>query len=124
MKNKIQKFHILGTAAVIAILFCIYPAASVRAADPAPSPCTHKWCNRMVEMHEDFLKMLQNQDSELATQVNKIKAANETEKQNLIEATLILIIQQQSAQHAEMDKMITEFKKNATHGECPMMEKM
>lgn len=75
----------------------------------------------MAEMHADFLKMVKNQDAELASQAEKIRAATGDAKQGLIEATLLLMIQQQSAQHAEMEKMITEMKKNAAKGGCAMM---
>ena len=78
-------------------------------------------CTRIGEMHARFLKMVKNQDAELASQAEKIRAATGDAKHSLIEATLLLMIQQQSAQHAEMEKMITEMKENAAKGGCAMM---
>ena len=75
----------------------------------------------MGEMHASFLKMVKNQDAELASQAEKIRAATGDAKQSLIEATLLLMIQQQSAQHEEMEKMITEMNDNAAKSGCVMM---
>lgn len=75
----------------------------------------------MAEMHANFLKMVKNQDAELAFQAEKLRAATGDAKQDLVEATLLLMIEQQALQHAEMEKMITEMKENAAKGGCAMM---
>ncbi len=75
----------------------------------------------MAEMHANFLKMVKNQDAELASQAEKITAATWDAKQGLVEATLLLMIKQQALQHAEMEKMITEMKENVAKGGCAMM---
>lgn len=79
---------------------------------------------RMDTMHADFLKMIKEQDTELANQAEKIKVATGSAKQDLIEARLLLMIQQQSAQHAEMEKMLSEMRGNEPKSCCPMMRRM
>lgn len=78
---------------------------------------------RMDAIHVDFLNMIKEQDTELAIQAEKIKVATGSTKQDLVEATLLLMIQQQSAQHAEMEKMLSEMKGHEAKGCCPMMRK-
>jgi hypothetical protein len=119
MKNRGRKFSILHAATAVAFLLCLISSVQARAADSSP-PCMPRCCTHMAEMHARFLKIVKNQDAELASQAEKIRAASGDAKQGLIEATLLLMIQQQSAQHAEMEKMITEMKGNAAKGGCAM----
>ena len=74
-------------------------------------------------MHEDFLKLLKTQDAELATQAEKLKSAPEEQKNQIIEATLLLMIQQQTAQHSEMEKIVVQMKDYMGKNKCSMMEK-
>lgn len=117
MKNRVRKLPILHAATAVAFLLCLISSLQARASDFSP-PCMPRCCMHMAEMHASFLKMVKNQDAELASQAEKIRAASGDAKQGLIEATLLLMIQQQSAQHAEMEKMITEMKGNAAKGGC------
>lgn len=66
--------------------------------------------------------MLKTQDAELAAQVEKMKDAPADQKTVQIEATLSLLIQQQSAQHSEMEKMIGEMKDILGKNKCRMMK--
>ena len=75
-------------------------------------------------MHEDFLKMLKTQDAELASQVEKMKSTSGDQKQSAVEATLALLIQQQFAQHAEMENMVVRMKDYIAKKSCPMMRDM
>ena len=74
-------------------------------------------------MHEEFLKLLKTQDAELATQAEKLKSAPEDQKNQIIEATLLLMIQQQTAQHSEMEKMVVQMKDYMGKDKCSMMKK-
>lgn len=74
-------------------------------------------------MHEGFLQLLKTQDAELAAQAEKIKSAPDDQKNQLIEATLLLMIQQQTAQHSEMEKMVVQMKDYMGKGKCSMMKK-
>ena len=87
-------------------------------------PVMPKWCEDMVKMHEDFLKMLKTQDAELASQVEKMKSTSGDQKQSAVEATLALLIQQQFAQHAEMENMVVRMKDYIAKKSCPMMRDM
>ena len=87
---------------------------------PAEMP---KWCADMVKMHEGFLNLLKTQDAELATQAQKMTSAPDNQKNQAIEATLLLMIQQQTAQHSEMEKMVVKMKDKIGKEECSMMEK-
>jgi len=77
-----------------------------------------------MKMHDEFLKMVKSQDAELASQVEKMKDAPIDQKVTLIQATLTLMIQQQSEQHAEMAKMLDQMKSNMTKSGCQMMQGM
>jgi len=120
MKNRVRKLPALHAATAVAFFLCLILSLQARASD-SPPPCMPRCCTHMAEMHARFLKMVKNQDAELASQAEKIRAASGDAKQGLIEATLLLMIQQQSAQHAEMEKMITEMNGNAAKGGCAMM---
>ena len=74
-------------------------------------------------MHEEFLKLLKTQDAELATQAEKLKSAPEDQKNQIIEATLLLMIKQQTAQHSEMEKMVVQMKDYMGKDKCSMMKK-
>ena len=74
-------------------------------------------------MHEEFLKLLKTQDAELATQAEKLKSAPEDQKNQIIEATLLLMIQQQTAQHSEMEKMVVQMKDSMGKDKRSMMKK-
>lgn len=78
----------------------------------------------MMKMHDEFLKMVKTQDGELTSQVEKMKNAPVDQKVTFIEATLTLMIQQQSEQHAEMAKMLDQMKSNMTKSGCQMMQDM
>jgi len=126
MKTQIRKFQPILLIVVLALSVC----ATAQAQQSAPMPghsnpsSMPKWCSDMMKMHDDFLKMLSTQDAELASQVEKMKNAPVDQKETLIEATLTLMIQQQSAQHAEMAKMLDQMKSNMTKSGCQMMQDM
>jgi len=126
MKTQIRKFQPILLIVVLALSVC----ATAQAQQSAPMPghsnpsSMPKWCSDMMKMHDDFLKMLSTQDAELASQVEKMKNAPVDQKEPLIEATLTLMIQQQSAQHAEMAKMLDQMKSNMTKTGCKMMQDM
>lgn len=112
------KFPLLAAAFMALAILCCTAQASEHT-PPAEMP---KWCEDMVKMHEDFLKLLKTQDAELATQAEKMKSAPEDQKTQLIEATLLLTIQQQTAQHSEMEKMVVQMKDYMGKNKCPMMK--
>jgi hypothetical protein len=118
----IQKFPLLAAAFIaLAILCCT--SHTTQASDHAPTADMPKWCADMVKMHEEFLKLLKTQDAELATQAEKLKSAPEDQKNQIIEATLLLMIQQQTAQHSEMEKMVVQMKDYMGKDKCSMMKK-
>lgn len=119
METPFEKLHLASAATILAFTCWFFPGFQSRAAEPTPPPAMPKCCMRMNEMHADFLKMIKEQDTELAVQAEKMRVATGSAKQELIEATLLMMIQQQSAQHAEMEKMITEMK--SAKRCCPMM---
>ena len=118
----IHKFPIL-TAAFIALAILCCTSQTTQATEHMPPAQMPKWCADMVKMHEGFLNLLKNQDAELATQAEKIKSAPEDQKNQLIEATLLLMIEQQTAQHSEMEKMLVQMKDKMGKNECSMMKK-
>ena len=103
----IQKIPLLA-AALIALSILCCTSQTTQASEHAPTAEMPKWCADMVKMHEDFLKLLKTQDAELAAQAEKMKSAPEDQQNQLIEATLLLLIQQQTAQHSEMEKMVVQ----------------
>lgn len=111
------KFPLLA-ATFMAVAFLCYPAQAYEHTPLAEMP---KWCEDMVKMHEDFLKLLKTQDADLTAQAEKIKSAPENQKTQLIETTLLLMIEQQSAQHSEMQKMVAQMKDYMPKNKCPMM---
>ena len=118
----IQKFPLLAAAFIaLAILCCT--SHTTQASDHATTADMPKWCADMVKMHEEFLKLLKTQDAELATQAEKLKSAPEDQKNQIIEATLLLMIQQQTAQHSEMEKMVVQMKDYMGKDKCSMMKK-
>jgi len=118
----IQKFPLLAAAFIALSILCCTSQSS-QATEHKPPAEMPKWCADMVKMHEDFLKLLKTQDAELATQAEKMKSAPEDQKNQLIEATLLLMIQQQTAQHSEMEKMVVQMKDKMGKNECPMMRR-
>ncbi|MEI8294059.1 MAG: hypothetical protein WCG66_08730 [bacterium] len=128
MKKQLLKLCLKPAFLVAALAFALCVTASAQPSDamtgqPIP-PVMPKWCADMVKMHEDFLKMLKTQDADLASQVEKMKTASKEQKESAIEATLLLLIQQQSAQHAEMGKMVETMKDYMAKNSCPMMRDM
>ena len=118
----IRKFPLLAAAFItLSLLWCT--SHTTQASDHAPTAEMPKWGEDMVKMHEDFLKLLKTQDAELATQAEKMKSAPEYQKNQVIEATLLLMIQQQAAQHSEMEKMVVQMKDKMGKNECSMMKK-
>jgi hypothetical protein len=118
----IQKFPILAAAFMaLAILCCT--SHTTQATEHMPPAEMPKWCADMVKMHEDFLKLLKTQDAELAAQAEKMTSAPDDQKNQVIEATLLLMIQQQTAQHSEMEKMAIQMKDKMSKNECSMMKK-
>ena len=118
----IQKFPLLAAAFIaLAILCCT--SHTTQASDHATTADMPKWCADMVKMHEEFLKLLKTQDAELATQAEKLKSAPEDQKNQIIEATLLLMIKQQTAQHSEMEKMVVQMKDYMGKDKCSMMKK-
>jgi hypothetical protein len=117
-----QKFSLLAAAFIaLAILCCTF--YTTQASDHATTAEMPKWCADMVKMHEEFLKLLKTQDAELATQAEKLKSAPEDQKNQIIEATLLLMIQQQTTQHSEMEKIVVQMKDYMGKGKCSMMKK-
>lgn len=112
------QFPLLAAAFIALAILCCTAQASEHT-PPAEIP---KWCEDMVKMHEDFLKLLKTQDAELATQAGKMKSAPDDQKTQIIEATLLLMIQQQTAQHSEMEKMVVQMKDYMGKNKCPMMK--
>jgi hypothetical protein len=118
----IQKFPILAAALIALAILCCTSQTS-QATEHMPPAEMPKWCADMVKMHEGFLNLLKTQDAELATQAEKMKSAPEDQKNQVIEATLLLMIQQQAAQHSEMEKMVVQMKDKMGENECSMMKK-
>jgi demethoxyubiquinone hydroxylase (CLK1/Coq7/Cat5 family) len=128
MKKQLLKLSIRPVFLIAALAFAVCIAASAQPSDamigqPVP-PLMPKWCEDMVKMQEDFLKMLKTQDAELASQVEKMKSASEDQKESAVEATLVLLIQQQLAQHSKMEKMVEKMKDYMAKNSCPMMRDM
>ena len=117
----IQKFPLLAAAFIALSILCC-TSHTTQASDYAPTVEMPKWGEDMVKMHEDFLKLLKTQDAELATQAEKLKSAPEEQKNQIIEATLLLMIQQQTAQHSEMEKIVVQMKDYMGKNKCSMME--
>jgi len=115
-----QKFPLLAAACIALSILCC-TSQTTQASEHAPTTEMPKWCADMVEMHEDFLKLLKTQDAELATQAEKMKSASDDQRSQVIEATLLLMIQQQTAQHSEMEKMVVQMKDYMGKNKCPMM---
>jgi hypothetical protein len=111
---------------VLALSLCATAPAQQSAPMPGHSSSSSmpKWCSDMMKMHDEFLKMVKTQDAELTSQVEKMKNAPVDQKETFIEATLALMIQQQSEQHAEMAKMLDQMKSNMTKSGCQMMQGM
>ena len=83
----------------------------------------------MLQQHEDLLQLMKSQDAELAVQLDKIKSAKTDQKLDLMSGTLTLLIQQQAAQHNEMQKMLEMAKFQIEKGtwskaQCRMMQGM
>ena len=82
-----------------------------------------------LQQHEDLLKLIKSQDAELAVQLDQIKSASADQKLDIVTTTLTLLIQQQSAQHNEMQKMLEKAKLQIEKGtwskaQCRMMQDM
>jgi phosphate uptake regulator len=118
----IRKFPFLAAAFIALSILCC-TSQTTQASEHSPTAEIPKWCADMVKMHEDFLKLLKNQDAELATQAEKMKSAPDDQKNQLIEATLLLMIQQQTAQHSEMEKIVVQMKNYMGKNKCPMMQR-
>jgi hypothetical protein len=83
----------------------------------------------MLQQHESLLKLMKSQDSELAVQLDKIKSASADQKLDIATTILALLIQQQAAQHNEMQKMLEMAKFQIEKGawskaQCKMMQDM
>ena len=118
----IRKFPLLAAAFITLSLLCC-TSHTTHASEHATTGEMPKWCADMVKMHEGFLQLLKTQDAELAAQAEKMKSAPDDQKNQLIEATLLLMIQQQTAQHSEMEKMVVQMKDYMGKGKCSMMKK-
>ena len=118
----IRKFPLLAAAFITLSLLCC-TSHTTHASEHATTGEMPKWCADMVKMHEGFLQLLKTQDAELAAQAEKMKSAPDDQKNQLIEATLLLMIQQQTAQHSEMEKMVAQMKDYMGKGKCSMMKK-
>jgi len=118
----IPKFPILAAALIAFAILCCTSQTS-QATEHMPPAEMPKWCADMVKMHEGFLNLLKTQDAELATQAQKMTSAPDNQKNQVIETTLLLMIQQQTAQHSEMEKMVVKMKDKIGKEECSMMEK-
>ena len=118
----IRKFPLLAAAFITLSLLCC-TSHTTNASEHATTGEMPKWCADMVKMHEGFLQLLKTQDAELAAQAEKMKSAPDDQKNQLIEATLLLMIQQQTAQHSEMEKMVVQMKDYMGKGKCSMIKK-
>lgn len=83
----------------------------------------------MLQQHESLLKLMKSQDAELAVQLDQIKSASADQKLDIVTTTLTLLIQQQAAQHNEMQKMLEKAKLQIEKGawskaQCRMMQDM
>ena len=83
----------------------------------------------MLQQHEDLIQLMKSQDAELAVQLDKIKSAKADQKLDLMSGTLTLLIQQQAAQHNEMQKMLEMAKFQIEKGtwskaQCKLMQDM
>jgi len=128
MKTQIRKFQFQPILLIVVLALSLCATAPAQQSAPMPghsSPSSMpKWCSDMMKMHDEFLKMVKTQDAELTSQVEKMKNAPFDQKETFIEATLTLMIQQQSEQHAEMAKMLDQMKSNMTKSGCQMMQDM
>jgi hypothetical protein len=128
MKTQIHKFQFQPILLIVVLALSLCATAPAQQSAPMPghsSPSSiPKWCSDMMKMHDEFLKMVKTQDAELTSQVEKMKNAPIDQKVTFIEATLTLMIQQQSEQHAEMAKMLDQMKSNMTKSGCQMMQDM
>jgi hypothetical protein len=128
MKKLLLKFRFQPAIFVAAFALAICATAMAEqpesmSGQPVP-PVMPQWCADMVKMHEDYLKMLKTQDAELSSQLDKLKAASGDQKSSAVEATLTLLIQQQFAQHADMENMVARMKDYISKKSCPMMRDM
>jgi hypothetical protein len=128
MKTQIRKFQFQPILLIVVLALSLCDSAPAQQSAPMPGhsipSSMPKWCSDMMKMHDEFLKMVKTQDGELTSQVEKMKNAPVDQKVTFIEATLTLMIQQQSEQHAEMAKMLDQMKSNMTKSGCQMMQDM
>jgi hypothetical protein len=128
MKTQIRKFQFQPILLIVVLALSLCDTAPAQQSAPMPGhsipSSMPKWCSDMMKMHDEFLKMVKTQDGELTSQVEKMKNAPVDQKVTFIEATLTLMIQQQSEQHAEMAKMLDQMKSNMTKSGCQMMQDM
>lgn len=83
----------------------------------------------MMQRHVDLMNLMKSKDTELAGEVEKLKSSKADQKLDLTTATLALLIKQQAALHAEMQKMVEmeklQLEKCAwTKSLCMMMKDM
>ncbi|NBR48935.1 hypothetical protein EBU02_08845 [bacterium] len=83
----------------------------------------------MMQRHVDLMNLMKSKDTELAVEVEKLKSSKADQKLDLTTATLALLIKQQAALHAEMQKMVEmeklQLEKCAwTKSLCMMMKDM
>mgnify|MGYP006953515951 CR=1 FL=1 len=95
---------------------------------PAPTQMGN-FFKDMLQQHESLLKLMKSQDAELAVQLDQIKSSSADQKLDIVTTTLTLLIQQQSAQHNEMQKMLEmakfQIEKDAwSKSQCRMMQDM
>ena len=83
----------------------------------------------ILQQHESLLKLIKSQDAELAVQLDQIKSASADQKLDIVTTTFTLLIQQQAAQHNEMQKMLEKAKLQIEKGawskaQCRVMQDM
>ena len=77
MKTQIRKFQFQPILLIVVAALSLCATAPAQQSAPTPghsSPSSiPQWCSDMMKMHDEFLKMVKTQDTELASQVEKMK---------------------------------------------------
>ena len=111
------KFPTLKNQLLVPILVVTLSAAigaTLKAESTEPKCCSEmsaptqmgNFFKDMLQQHESLLKLMKSQDAELAVQLDTIKSSSADQKLDIATTTLTLLIQQQAAQHNEMQKML------------------
>jgi hypothetical protein len=135
MNPEIPTFKILPPILATALAFALCAPLKAESdeakccSDMAAAPQMGSFFKDMLQQHEDLIQLMKSQDAELAVQLDKIKSAKADQKLDLMSGTLTLLIQQQAAQHNEMQKMLEMAKFQIEKGtwskaQCKLMQDM